>query len=245
MFFDILLNKVWSPITWTNGYRAKENYQQCEYAVLDFDNGLMTIDAMKKECEDYGLWYILATTKSHQIDKVSKSGKVEPACDRFRLVLKAKHSCPDRELYEYNMRLFAKYWPCDPSCVDGGRFFWPCKDIVAHSPGQKVPWLPFEDDYEHEHDRFQRAHEKLAAMGAAGVMPPWVEALLKGRSATAIGERHKTCYQLGATWAHLGWDIAHLQALVRTTNLADIGEYDYLRATQNGYDAAVGVVKKS
>lgn len=234
-FCALLTSKVWSPIIWSNGYRAKANFLSCQYIVLDYDNGLLTLQAMQKVCETFGLWYILATTKSHQKPKVSSSGKAEPACDRFRLVLKARGVCQSRELYEYNMRLFAEYWPCDPSCVDGARFFWPCTDVWAFSTGKSIPWLPFEDDYVLEEDRYARAHAKLAEMGKNGVMPDWVEGILKCKVSIPVGERHKTCYRLGATWANLGWPLDKLYKLCTATTLTHIGDEDMQRALSNGY----------
>jgi len=236
-FCALITAKVWSPIIWKSGFRAKDNFARCRLIVLDFDSGEQTLESIQNECNDLGLWFVLATTKSHQKKKRSSSGHTIPACDRFRLCLKAENTCIDRELYEYNMRLFPEYWPCDSSCVDGARFFWPCTKIIAHKPGNTVPWIDFDSDYVPERLRFLNNAHNLRAMGNLGLVPSWIEQILKGHEKVPVGERHKTCYRLGATWQLLGWNFDKLVSLCSKTSLRNIGDQDMIRALGNGFKA--------
>ena len=74
----------YSPFTFKDGIKKSENWlnENQDLIILDVDDGLSIEEAKKqfKSCE-----YLLATTKSHQIDK---KGLV---CDRFRIVLPAKN----------------------------------------------------------------------------------------------------------------------------------------------------------
>ena len=241
-FLEILVTRVWSPVIWKSGFRSRNNFARATLVALDFDSGEMTLGAMEKECKDLGLWYVLATTKSHQVAKVSRSGEAIPATDRFRLILRSEKTCIDRERYEYNMKLFPEYWPCDPSCSDAARFFWPCREVVSYSEdGLKLPWLNFDEDYVPERLRYIRHAEKLRNMGRHGMMPEWVSVILHGTKRVPRGERHKTCYRLGATWMLLGWELDTLIDYVNDTSLAKIndeyGPGDMERALRNGFEA--------
>ena len=76
-------------------------------------------------------------------------------------------------------------------------------------------------------------------MGEAGLVPTWMDAIVKGHEHVAVGERHVTCYKLGATWAALGYELDRLYQVVKETSLSDIGDYDLRRALRNGYEANV------
>lgn len=233
-FANIITTKVWSPILWEDGRRAKFFFKSCQFYALDFDSGEMTIDECKQMVEDYGLWHVIGTTKSHQIEKVSKSGKTEPACDRFRLILKANDSVHLRELYEYNMKLMTSYFPIDPSCTDAARYFWPCTKIVAMGGGRKIPWLEYDDDYIPEDIKYERRSQKLQELGTQGRFPKWVEDIIKGREKVPPGQRHVTTYRIGATLAGCGYTVKDFLPVIMNTNLKDIGEYDVIRALRNG-----------
>jgi len=245
-FCQVLISRVWSPIIWQNGYRAKANFKAVRLIALDFDSGETTLDMIQKECEDFGLWYILATTKSHQVVKIKPDGTELAPHDRFRLILKAESTCHNREVYEYNMREFPRFWTCDSSCVDGARFFWPCKELVAHSKGATVQWRDFDEDYVPERQRFVHRAHKLRALGNLGIRPEWIDNILRGKTKVPRGERHKTLYKIGAAWQLLGFDLEDLENEIAKTSLIQIndeyGPEDVRRAISNGFQANEGVL---
>lgn len=238
-FAKTICRDIWSPIVWKSGTRLKADFQECGYVVLDFDSGTPSLLEIKTELAELGLMHILATTKSHQKEKVSAAGVKSPAVDRYRLVLKASEPCRGRELYEWNMGEYARWFGADVSCSDGARFYYPCQEVVSiGGQGKFVPWRPFDEDYAPEEYRYARRASRLAEMGRQGAMPRWVHAILSGEAAIEPGERHKTCFRLGANLADLGWDENSAVTATLKTRLADIGEADVRRAVRNGYNSA-------
>lgn len=115
---------VWSPIIFKNGYRHGDNFVSCDWAVLDFDDGEMTLgEAIKEFCDSA---HIIGTTKSHQVQKGNS-----PPCDRFRVMIKFNTRITDKTQYCYNMARFVNCFPVDRQCKDAARFFFPCKTIVS------------------------------------------------------------------------------------------------------------------
>jgi hypothetical protein len=115
---------VWSPIKWVNGSRCQNNFVYSYYAVLDFDNGELSLEQAKKSFCDVN--HIIGTTRNHQ---AQKNGK--PPCDRFRVLLEFEHPITDLRTYRYNMFLLCARFDADKACVDGARFFYPCREIVS------------------------------------------------------------------------------------------------------------------
>jgi hypothetical protein len=231
---------VWSPIIWTDGLRLKTHFGSSEYVALDYDSGKPTVAEMKAELDHLGLSYILATTKSHGLEKRTAAGKVSPACDRFRVILKAEEPQLSRELYEYNMGRFVEFFPgADPSCVDAARFFFPCKEVVAFKfGGKRVAWAPFGEDYETEEQRYERRKERAKERSAMGLIPQWIHDILGGRIETPDGGLHKEVYRIAANLAEHGWDAERIETAILKTNLKHIGEHDVRRAVANGIASA-------
>lgn len=116
---EFITTKVWSPCVWRDGKRKKENFISAHFLVLDFDDvGDETMDELNHSLQDHKR--IIATTKSHQIEK---KGVV---CDRFRLILPFDRPITNLYEYEYNMELaIKKWWWADKNAVDAARFFFP------------------------------------------------------------------------------------------------------------------------
>ena len=145
---EVICERVWSPIIWIDGQRKRANFLACDLLVLDFDDGRPTLaEACDLFC-NYA--HIIATTKSHRQEKDGK-----PACDRFRLVVPFAETVTDIAKYEYTLAVVTKKTGADKSAKDGGRFFWPSKEVVSidccgmaaqtKAPPQpvddrKVPW---------------------------------------------------------------------------------------------------------
>lgn len=236
----VVTAQVWSPLIWRDGLRTKTHFLSSCYMALDFDAGpsLAEVEAELRGTEKF---FVIGTTKSHQKAKVSPSGKLAPPCDRFRVIFKAKTVCTSRELYEYNMALLISYFGADKSCTDAARFFFPCVQVVSWQLGDGLAWLPFDADYVPEGERYAARAAKLARAGAAGIMPKWVADILSGAADVHVGERHKTCYRLGATLAAMGIGEEKIICLVRgSRRLREIGDLDLDRAVKNGIAAELG-----
>ena len=164
-----LTKKVWSPIVWTGGTRAKEAFLQSSIIAVDVDEG-KTIDETIEMLSDYGLSFVVATTKSHQKPKTSPSGVVKPPCDRYRVLIETDGTVTDRELYTFNLLRMINLMDGDKSGADGARYFFPSVDVVHVGKGTAHPWLPLPSDYVPEAQRFVKRREALLAQGQAGIL---------------------------------------------------------------------------
>lgn len=131
-FFNLIIKKHWSPIIWKGGERLTNNFIQTSLCVLDFDSG-MTIGECANKLKEMGLFYIIGTTKNHMRLKHD-----EPACHRFRAVLKFKHEIKNADHYKQNMQHIGKMFPCDKAAFDGARKFAPCTKIALFSDGASL-----------------------------------------------------------------------------------------------------------
>lgn len=235
MFCKIMTEDTWSPIEWLGGKRAKKNFLRCDYLALDFDDGRWTLESTKEWVMQNKFAAIIGTSKSHQIEKVTKSGIVKPPVDRFRLVIPFSECIVDREQYEYNMSLAMATTPCDPSCKDGARYFFPCKEITFASPGENYPVASLPSDYERQAVRQKRQNKKMEVYQGSGIIPSW--ALFALERGVPEGGRHTMCYRLGATLPHAGWHIERIIELVMDSPIGEIGEHDVRRAVENGSQA--------
>lgn len=186
---------VWSPCVWRGGMRLRENFLRADWAVLDFDSGEMTLaEAANTWCD---MAHVIGTTKSHQVVKGDA-----PACDRFRVALLLERPVTQLADYEHIMRTLIGKYPADPAAKDGARFFYPCRQIVAHdADGDTLEWQPAPpvtldatarakamDAYRFE--RWQR-------------LPRWLEAFLADGTLVGKGRNH-TAYCAARTLTELG-----------------------------------------
>jgi len=78
----------YSAGTYVNQHRTKENYiRKANLIIFDIDEGTSIEDA-KIFLKDYKGY--ISTTRNHQREKVMGSGKIKPACDRYRVILVSK-----------------------------------------------------------------------------------------------------------------------------------------------------------
>lgn len=231
----VMASRIWSPIVWQGGLRSTGAFEKAGLVALDFDDGAFTLDDALSLVREWGLSHVIGTTKSHQVAKVSQSGKYLPACDRFRLVFVADRWMRDQELYTYNMKSLIDTYKADRSCKDAARFFWPCKEIVSYAMGRQFVWQDFPDDYVPESEAHRRLRETLRTYGASGVIPPWLKEILE--KGVEPGGRHVACYKLGAQLTAFGLGEAEIVALALRSPLAEIGEGDLRRAVRNGIKA--------
>lgn len=228
---EIMLHKTWSPIVWNNGVRLKETFLEATFAALDFDDGRLTITEAIKLCDLMGVAHIIGTSKSHQKEKITPKGKIQPATDRFRLVFKMNEATRSKDTYEYNMKEMMDLYTCDPSCKDAGRYFFGCKEIIAAKEGKELTWKEIPTELLSGHALTERMQQKYENY-KKGVIPLWVQsALRKGRPE---GQRHKTCYMIGATLIHCGFNEQEIVGMCEKSPLSEIGLHEIERAVING-----------
>jgi hypothetical protein len=232
-FQEIITSFVWSPIIWKDGRRKKENFLTCNYMALDFDDGEMTLGGAESWCRDRGFAFIIGTSKSHQKEKVCKSGKRLPAVDRFRLVIPFAETIRNKDEYEYNMLLATETLPCDPKCKDAGRYFFPCKTITSVSQGNGYP--VFELPKGHAKAAKESAAldaEKKAERKKSGTLPIWVITAL--RCGAQPGERNNTCYAVARELTDLGFSQSEIKNLLAASPAWDLPPDEMERAIESG-----------
>lgn len=237
-FCDIITSKAWSPCIWEDGVRGKRNFLLSEYLALDFDDGKWSLMDALTWTMDHGYKAIIATTKSHQKEKVSASGVRSPAVDRFRMILPFDREIESLDEFEYNMAEVMKITPTDVSCKDGGRFYFPCTSIWQVVDGEKYPVKEMTANMRAERSEgLTRYKEKLSKHKENMTLPSWVNAaILDG---TPEGERHVTAYKIGATLTLCGMEFGEIFRMCNSSNLRDIGAEELKRAISNGIEKAL------
>lgn len=184
---------VWGACVWHEGVRREDHFLTSDWAVLDFDNGEMTLaDAENSFCD---MTHVIATTKSHQKDK---GGVV---CDRFRVVLRFSERVKDCNTYRSNIERLCRAYPADRACIDGARFFWPCTDIVSvNAEGYTEDVSPA--------DPRRDPIQKTIAFSKKGVLPAWVIHVLS--TAFPQGHHNTNCYKLGLHLTLAGFTVEEI-----------------------------------
>lgn len=242
-FVSIITKAVWSPIIWKEGLRRRDHFAACKYAALDFDDGRWTLDDAQRHCRENKFSFIIGTSKSHQKEKKTLTGKVSPPCDRFRLVIPFDRLVTDRFEYEASMRHLTDVYPCDPACVDAARFFYPCKEIVAWFIDEAK--LPVQDGavVAEELEAVEGRQAEAAALAReTGIIPSWVAMVLRA----GVGpdqSRHQMSYRLGATLTGAGWSEEAVVAAIMRSPIGAIGPGDVRRAVRNGAEKALEQLK--
>lgn len=124
-FKDIILNTSWSPIVFAGGGRRSSNFLSARVCAVDVDHGL-SISSAKSMLRGAGLKSIIATTKSHR-----------EGADRFRVIAFFETLITDLKTYEYNITKVISAFGGD-ACGDGGRYFFPSREIVFDQDGRGV-----------------------------------------------------------------------------------------------------------
>lgn len=188
---------VWSGIVWRDGRRRTDDFLFADFAVFDFDSPAYPLAQALEDFVDCR--HVIGTTKSHQKAK----GRQLP-CDRFRVVIPFDQRIEVLEDYQYTMRLLTQRFDMDRACVDGARYFFPCKDIVSVGT----------DGYAQEAHRNPR--QRIQSPSAqAGFVPTWAVCVLK--SVIPEGERNLTVYRVAKDLIRGGWTEAEVtEAIVKS-----------------------------
>lgn len=108
--------------TFRGDYRNIENFEKTKYIMLDIDEQC-TLSEAYNYFKDYK--YGIALSRSHQKDKVMKSGNIKPACDRFRVVLELEDEIDNSDdYYETFASLHEEFPFLDGKCKDPSRQFY-------------------------------------------------------------------------------------------------------------------------
>jgi hypothetical protein len=232
----ILTTRVWSPVVWKDGARAKANFQAAGLVALDFDDGRLTLEECVREMNRLQAAHIVGTTKSHRVAKGTCG-----AVDRFRLILPSASVCTDLGVYEENMREFIRTWGGDLSCADGGRFFFPCREIVSVKMDKRrhrIHWNMSLSTAGAAEARQAEMMVRLQKHKENGTVPLWISQILRGDEIVEPGRRHATTYKLAARLTACGWSKSAIMDAILKTPLAQIGADDVRRAIANGVNAA-------
>lgn len=134
---EAILKFNWSCGIFKEGYRNKANFLRANTIALDFDNApdtpqISLVDA-KKQIIESGLEAIIATTRSHRIDKKDQGKK-----DRFRVIIRLAEEVTTPEDFTATWEALADLFPAaDTRCKDASRFYYPSKKVVLKTEGKK------------------------------------------------------------------------------------------------------------
>lgn len=220
----------WSPNIWDEGKSLNSNWRSADWLTLDFDNGLLPLaQAVNIFCD---MVHIIGTTASHQIAKPDK-----PACDRFRVAVKFAERVTNLRLYSHQLRVAEKKYSTDPSCKDGARFFFPCKEIVSLS-ADGYCW-----DLDHHVPKEINYAEVAYKRATAGTIPQHIVVLLK-HCVWREGEKNTLCFKIGAALGPLGYTATEIcRQIYASPTYKDASITDYLaqeiyKAVSNGIQRA-------
>lgn len=142
----------WIPAALKEPYRMKANFLFSDFVGFDVDNTSEVIYPLAQAIEDWcDSLCVIGITRSHQKEKVTKSGEVFPPADRFRIITQWERRIETIEEYEYNVtRILNVNEAFDTCCKDATRAFYPCQKIVfANFDGFKQPVLKYENSKAH------------------------------------------------------------------------------------------------
>ena len=205
---------VWSPATYRGGRRHGNNFEQCELAVLDFDQGRPTLADMRIRLERLNVIHILSTTKSHQ--KQKQSGQhLLPAVDRYRVILPlAGPFNREPERFKWQMRQIhrGEFKGCDRACKDAARFYWPSVEIVSCIDTGNYFEIIDAPTVETIAAGFEKSKCRLESMRDIGIMPRWLRLFLA--HGIGVGERRPMIFKSAATMARLGYKDLDIQSIL-------------------------------
>lgn len=135
-FGDIICRSVWSPSLFNldnvkKMHRSNKNFKSISYLVFDIDDGLC-VETARKIIAENRLTGLIATTRHHQKEKITKSGSIQPPCDRFRIVLVLEDTIYDIESYGSTWRHYKNtlFPSADEACKDPARFYFSSTEVI-------------------------------------------------------------------------------------------------------------------
>jgi hypothetical protein len=234
-FRIVLLSCIWSPIVWRSGLRQSANFGEATYLALDFDDGRWMLRDAKKWVKDNGWAAIIGTSKSHQKEKVSPDGTVQPATDRFRIVIPFERTISRGLEYRAVMETIFRDIPCDPACKDGARFFYPCKEIYHEQNGGTFV-LPDVSNLLKQYEK-PLSDDDLDDQQdiRAGVWPMWLTSALN--YGVPAGQRNTTLFRIAATLAGAGYGLREIEDIVNGSFFDCLGREEREHTIRSGFQS--------
>ncbi len=200
---EVVTNNVYSLANFKDNYRTKENFIETMYIGLDFDGGYKATDAIA-DFKEFA--HIIATTKSHQIEK---NGTVD---DRFRVILELSQPITSKEDFEATyLSLITKYPKADKACKDPSRFFYKSKEILVCAPdGQKIQVVKAQTHSVNKRPMqpqpvFGVTTKPLMQSSVPGSLPLSKNSLLFLINGAISGERHPAIYKYARDCLQQQW----------------------------------------
>jgi hypothetical protein len=236
-----ITSSIWSPILWESGRRKRVNFKASTMLALDFDSGEWSLEDAFSFVSEMNFKAIIGLTKSHQLDKVSPSGVVSPACDRYRLLLPLSSPITCSTIYDLEMRRLMSFMPVDRSCRDTARFFYPCREIsLIKRDGEFYP-LMTEETIALEREKLEEERLKRSMIidgyREHGSLPAGLLSIIA--NGCDEGVRHKTAYRFACEMYKFGYQAEMIVGLLMNTNIGGIGVDDVARCVDNGVRAVI------
>lgn len=221
----------WAPARFVDGYRKRENFIEANWLGLDFDSPEIGLKQIAKAVCD--MVHILGTTRSHG---VAKDGVT---CDRFRLLLRAERPMSGGECLA-TLRRLAEKWPIDPSCIDLGRHFFACREIISvgepdgylqevHRP----PPPPTESELRRRSSRARMARLRFERSGS---VPRWLRAFLETGKLCKKTGRNNTIYAAAIALRDFGFSTDEIITMIEKAPIdrTDLSEHAILATINSG-----------
>lgn len=227
---DIITKLNWSPIIFKNNQRKQDNFISCDWLAFDFDGG-ETIEKIKEQCIEWGCFAVIGTTKSHGKEKTTPSGVVIPACDRFRLIMRASTTCTSPDIYDYNMRHYAKFWSVDRACLERGRFYNPCTKVEWFQDGLSIDWAKLPENYKTKQMWEKEQTEKALKYREKKDIPNWIYRAVK--YGVPVGSRNIKVYSISAFLTDIGYGPDDIFRFIMSGKLSEVGDEEVRRTVNN------------
>jgi len=227
-----ITSKNWSPQTFFQDNtgrmaRLNDNFQSTDFMVLDIDDG-MTIEEAKIAFKEYAC--VLAPTKSHQKEKTTPSGKVKPACDRYRIIIPLERTVTDKVEFKATWFAAKDIWPfMDDACKDFARFYFPSTGILAAWLGRS---FPVSNELPEHLDEYNQAG-KLMSINTSG---PKGELYISTKNFLAMGapagQWHHKFISAAMNMKGCGYSFEEAKTLLTKATIGYAGQLDDTDITQ-------------
>lgn len=234
---EVVALNAWSPCVWKNGDRAQKNFIFSQLVTLDIDDGKPTLSDMINTLKKHGYAHIIGTTKSHQKPKKKKSGKIDPPCDRYRVIIPSDRPFEiNINQYQWQMgKVYQTFEGCDENCKDAARFYFPCR-LVDVIEGKKFI-LPNPPSIEWFQKKKERSQKRAAAYKKNLVFPAWLRQRI---DEPVTHERHNAIHYTAKGMAKAGYSNAEIENIVYSLKMdqSGISDKEYRRQMENGIKRA-------
>lgn len=211
-----------APGVFLDGHRRKDNFLFADWIGLDFDSGELSLDqAVNTFCD---MVHVIGVTMSHRTGDFP--------LDKFRVLIPLERRIDNLRLYEHQLAIAGKKWPVDEKCLEGARFFYPCREIVSVCT-EGYAWeidenMPPEPDFS--------AHARGRVKN--GCIPMHTRRLL--RNPWPPRTYNNTCFEIGCQLGIHGYTPEEITQMILESptyqNRADAPKNEIFKAVKNGVE---------